>query len=372
MSDGNVPMIVEKCITEIEKRGKARSKATSVLVFYVPLSLVTNSPLCQNIGLEEVGIYRVPGAVSAINKLRLCFNSGIKSEELDLESDEWKDINVVAGALKQFLRELPEAVTTSQLYDGLIAASGKQKKKKTESNLQNAKLPFTFSFLGAGQILTLYHRLPKLCYVCFSALEDYDERLMTMKDLIRTLPPTNYLLLKRIIEHLERVTDYEEINHMYATNLAIVFGPTLLRPGGSSATSFATSMKNLGHQQSIVRNLILQYHWLFDVEDEEGEGQEGQGEEEVEEEEEQLDELEVEEDDEEGEFPEILDDSDEDDNADHDGDQGLQQVEETIRAFMSAPPTPPVITETTSSAAASSAVRSQATKDQRRKTIVFK
>ncbi|KAF9303654.1 hypothetical protein BGZ74_003311 [Mortierella antarctica] len=298
MSDGNVPMIVEKCITEIEKRG-----------------------------LEEVGIYRVPGAVSAINKLRLCFNSGIKSEELDLESDEWKDINVVAGALKQFLRELPEAVTTSQLYDGLIAAS---------------------------------------------ALEDYDERLMTMKDLIRTLPPTNYLLLKRIIEHLERVTDYEEINHMYATNLAIVFGPTLLRPGGSSATSFAASMKNLGHQQSIVRNLILQYHWLFDVEDEEGEGQEGQGEEEVEEEEEQLDELEVEEDDEEGEFPEILDDSDEDDNADHDGDQGQQQVEETIRAFMSAPPTPPVITETTSSAAASSAVRSQATKDQRRKTIVFK
>jgi hypothetical protein len=65
--------------------------------------------------LEEVGIYRVPGAVSAINKLRLCFNSGIKSEDLDLESDEWKDINVVAGALKQFLRELPEAVTTNHL-----------------------------------------------------------------------------------------------------------------------------------------------------------------------------------------------------------------------------------------------------------------
>ena len=47
MSDGNVPLIVEKCIAEIEKRG-----------------------------LEEVGIYRVPGAMSSINKLRLCFNSG--------------------------------------------------------------------------------------------------------------------------------------------------------------------------------------------------------------------------------------------------------------------------------------------------------
>ena len=26
-------------------------------------------------------------------------------------------------------------------------------------------------------------------------------------------------------------------------------------------------MKNLGHQQNIVRNMILQYHWLFDVEE---------------------------------------------------------------------------------------------------------
>jgi hypothetical protein len=199
---------------------------------------------------------------------------------------------------------------------------------------------------------------------------------MTMKDLIRTLPPANYLLLKRIIEHLERVTDYEEINHMYATNLAIVFGPTLLRPGGSSATSFATSMKNLGHQQSIVRNMILQYHWLFDVEDEEGEGdgQQGEGEGEAEEEG-QPEELDVEEDDEEeeeeGEFPEILDDSDEDDNGEQSEDHGQQQVEESIYAFMSAPP-PPATAETISSAAMPLVGRGQATKDQRRKTIVFK
>ncbi|KAG0242484.1 rho GTPase-activating protein [Actinomortierella wolfii] len=194
MPDGRIPDIVEKCITEIEKRG-----------------------------LDEVGIYRVPGAVSAINKLCAAFNED--SAAVDLESDEWKDINVVAGALKQFLRELPEAVMTSALYEPLIAAS---------------------------------------------ALEDYDERLMTIKDLVHTLPLPNYLLLKRIIEHLERVTDFEEINHMYATNLAIVFGPTLVRPGGASASSFARSMKNLGHQQAIVKNMILQYHWLFDVEQEGG------------------------------------------------------------------------------------------------------
>ena len=157
-----------------------------------------------------------------------------------------------------------------------------------------------------------------------SALADYDERLLTMKDLIRTLPPPNYLLLKRIIEHLERVTDYEEINHMYATNLAIVFGPTLLRAGGTSASSFASSMKNLGHQQNIVRNMILQYHWLFDVEDEEG------GEEAEEEEEEEEGGL--------GEFPEILEDSDEEEGGDVEyegkeieGDEVLRMGEDSVR-----------------------------------------
>ncbi|KAF9173243.1 rho GTPase-activating protein [Mortierella sp. AD011] len=276
MSDGNIPLIVEKCITEIEKRG-----------------------------LEEVGIYRVPGSISAINKLRIHFNSG--SENVDLDSDEWKDINVVAGALKQFLRELPEAVMTSALYDSLIAAS---------------------------------------------ALEDYDERLLTMKDLIRNLPPNNYILLKRIIEHLERVTDYEEINHMYATNLAIVFGPTLLRPGGTSAGSFATSMKNLGHQQNIVRNLILQYHWLFDVEEEEG-GEEVVVEEEEGEEEEEEDEgL--------GEFPEITEDSDEDE---YEGDENEEHEDDNVLVLAESQP---VI-----GADVKEVDKDQEKAANRRKTIVF-
>ncbi|KAF9115816.1 hypothetical protein BGX27_006247 [Mortierella sp. AM989] len=270
MVDGNIPLIVEKCIAEIEKRG-----------------------------LEEIGIYRVPGAVSSINKLRICFNSG--SQNVDLDSDEWKDINVVAGALKQFLRELPEAVMTNALYDSLVAAS---------------------------------------------ALEDYDERLLTMKDLIRTLPAPNYLLLKRIIEHLERVTDFEEINHMYATNLAIVFGPTLLRPAGTSANSFATSMKNLGHQQNIVRNLILQYHWLFDVEEEDG------GEEEEEEEEDGL-----------GEFPEIAEDSDEDD---YEGEENEEQEDDNVLVLTSSQPTLLGI-----DVKEADKDKEKTAKSQRRKTIVF-
>lgn len=69
------------------------------------------------------------------------------------------------------------------------------------------------------------------------------------------------------------VTDYEAVNHMYATNLAIVFGPTLLQPAPGPA-SFATTMSNLGHHQTIVKYLILHYHYLFDVESDEMEQEE--------------------------------------------------------------------------------------------------
>ncbi|KAJ2320260.1 hypothetical protein GGI00_006262, partial [Coemansia sp. RSA 2681] len=86
-------------------------------------------------------------------------------------------------------------------------------------------------------------------------------------DLVHALPVPNYTVLKRLVEHLERVTDYEEVNHMYGTNLALVFGPSLLRPPPGSS-SFALAMSNLGHAQSVIKNLILQYHWIFNVEEE--------------------------------------------------------------------------------------------------------
>ncbi|KAJ2843106.1 hypothetical protein IWW36_005669, partial [Coemansia brasiliensis] len=134
-------------------------------------------------GLEEVGIYRVSGAAADVSRLRALFNAD--PDAVDLGSGDFPDINVVSGVMKQFLRELPEPLMTFGLYDGFINAA---------------------------------------------SIDDYDERLWAIKDLVHALPAPNYTVLKRLVEHLERVTDYEEINHMYGTNLALVFGPSLLRP----------------------------------------------------------------------------------------------------------------------------------------------
>ncbi|KAJ1828340.1 hypothetical protein LPJ56_001168, partial [Coemansia sp. RSA 2599] len=181
-----VPVIVEKCLTEIELRG-----------------------------LEEVGIYRVSGGAADVSRLRQMFNND--PDAVDLNAQDFGDINVISGVMKQFLRELPEPLMTYNLYEGFINAA---------------------------------------------SIDDYDERLWAIKDLVHALPTANYTVLKRLVEHLERVTDYEEINHMYGTNLALVFGPSLLRPPPGSS-SFALAMSNLGHAQSVIKNLILQYHWIF-------------------------------------------------------------------------------------------------------------
>lgn len=93
MPDGHMPVIVDKCIREIEKRG-----------------------------LEEVGIYRVAGTGSVVSALKAAFNKDVHG--VNLSAPQWADINVVADAFKQFLRELPEPLLTYSYYDEFITASG--------------------------------------------------------------------------------------------------------------------------------------------------------------------------------------------------------------------------------------------------------
>jgi hypothetical protein len=139
------------------------------------------------------------------------------------------DINVISGALKLYLREMPEPIMTFALFDSFISSA---------------------------------------------SLSVYDQRLVSLKNILGQLPKCNYYFAKRLVEHLKKVTEFEEVNHMYASNLAIVFGPNLFRApseinnGGATAEqdlNVSNSMKHLGKCSSLVKNMILQYEWLFDV-----------------------------------------------------------------------------------------------------------
>lgn len=105
----NVPFIVSACIREVERRG-----------------------------MSEVGIYRVSGSASDLMRLKKSFETSeqclnvLKLYDANvlmfLDSYEAEqllkevDIHSVTGILKQYLRELPEALFTDQLYPTLLEA----------------------------------------------------------------------------------------------------------------------------------------------------------------------------------------------------------------------------------------------------------
>lgn len=98
------------------------------------------------------------------------------------------DIHSVTGILKLYLRELPEALFTDQLYPSLSEAF----------NQSNG---------------------------------NYTRRIELLKGCFEKLPQQNKIIIKFILDHLIRVHKHEDDNKMSLHNLATVFGPTLLRPG---------------------------------------------------------------------------------------------------------------------------------------------
>lgn len=111
-------------------------------------------------GLDEVGLYRVPGSMMSVKSLAAALNAG---EDVDMDDPRWLDINVVAGTLKSWLRELPESILTPVLFEKFILAV---------------------------------------------AIQDYEEKYYAIKGLVHNLPKANFNLLKRLIYHLKRQSTF--------------------------------------------------------------------------------------------------------------------------------------------------------------------
>ncbi|CAB1455452.1 unnamed protein product [Pleuronectes platessa] len=86
-----VPLLINKCINEIEKRG------------------------CQ-----VVGLYRLCGSAAVKKELREAFERDTYT--LELCENTYPDINVITGVLKDYLRELPYPLITKLLYEAVLEA----------------------------------------------------------------------------------------------------------------------------------------------------------------------------------------------------------------------------------------------------------
>lgn len=110
-----VPYLIMSCINEVERRG-----------------------------LKEVGIYRLSGLSSDVQRLKKAFENSkclvfdfypvclhrIVHRDSDPRDACWLireiDIHAVAGLLKMYLRELPESLFTNDMYQKYFEARGRR------------------------------------------------------------------------------------------------------------------------------------------------------------------------------------------------------------------------------------------------------
>ncbi|XP_028521536.2 uncharacterized protein LOC107994952 isoform X6 [Apis cerana] len=186
---------------------------------YVPLIVEMCTSIVEARGLEVVGIYRVPGNTAAISHLTDSVNKGF--ENINLQDPRWSDVNVISSLLKSFFRQLPDSLLTAELYP---------------------------MFIDADKV------------------EDPQRRMTTIRKLLRDLPEHHFATLKYLMFHLKRIVEHSEVNKMEAKNLAIVFGPTLVRASGSR-DNMVTMVTDMSHQCRIVESLLNNVDWFFSDDD---------------------------------------------------------------------------------------------------------
>ncbi|XP_053325496.1 SH3 domain-binding protein 1 isoform X2 [Spea bombifrons] len=142
----------------------------------VPISACVKMLLTH--GMQEEGLFRLAAGASVLKKLKASLGAGT-SDLAEFTSEP----HAVAGALKSYLRELPEPLMTSELFDEWMkAACTKEPEKRTE------------------------------CY----------------REVCKKLPPGNFNNLRYLIKFLAKLAEHQDTNKMTPSNIAIVLGPNLL------------------------------------------------------------------------------------------------------------------------------------------------
>ncbi|XP_062871307.1 rho GTPase-activating protein SYDE2 [Trichomycterus rosablanca] len=90
-----VPLIIEMCVAEIERRG-----------------------------CHVVGLYRLCGSAAVKKELREAFERD--SLNVELSETNYPDVNVITGVLKDYLRELPQPLISKPLYEAVLDAMAKR------------------------------------------------------------------------------------------------------------------------------------------------------------------------------------------------------------------------------------------------------
>ncbi|XP_056894427.1 rho GTPase-activating protein 44-like isoform X8 [Takifugu flavidus] len=163
-------------------------------------------------GMQEEGLFRVAPSASKLKKLKASLDCGV------LDVQEYSaDPHAIAGALKSYLRELPEPLMSYELYNDWIQASN---------------------------------------------IQDQDRRLQALHSACEKLPAANNNNFKYLIKFLSKLTEHQDVNKMTPGNIAIVLGPNLLwmnNEGNITEMMTTVSLQIVG----IIEPIIQHADWFF-------------------------------------------------------------------------------------------------------------
>ncbi|XP_042264722.1 SLIT-ROBO Rho GTPase-activating protein 3 isoform X2 [Thunnus maccoyii] len=159
-------------------------------------------------GLHHEGIFRVPGSQREVNLIRDAFERGE-----DPLSDSECDLDSVAGVLKLYFRGLE---------------------------------PPLFPYDSYSQLLECVQ------------IEGVTEKAAQIKAIVSTFPRPLLIVLRYLFAFLNHVSQYSDENMMQPYNLAVCFGPSLLRGVDSDDAVARQPQVN-----DLVKTMILQHDTIF-------------------------------------------------------------------------------------------------------------
>ncbi|KAL2309245.1 hypothetical protein Nmel_005430 [Mimus melanotis] len=174
-------------------------------------------------GMKEEGLFRLAAGASVLKKLKSSLASGSNALE-EFYSDphavagDSTSPHLLPGALKSYLRELPQPLMTFELYDE---------------------------------------------WVKVASLKDIDSRIQSLRDACSRLPQDSYNNLRYLIKFLAKLAEHQEVNKMTPSNIAIVLGPNLLWSQQNTGDPMQLDLASVSSIQAVVEALIQNVDTLF-------------------------------------------------------------------------------------------------------------
>ncbi|KAF7662852.1 hypothetical protein LDENG_00225280 [Lucifuga dentata] len=169
--------------------------------------------LVETRGINTMGLYRIGGVNSKVQKLMTTVFSSKAPVDMDLDPETWDNKTITSG-LKNYLRCLSEPLMTFRLHKDFIMAVKS---------------------------------------------DDQNYRVCAVHALVHKLPERNKEMLELLIKHLVTVSTQSQVNMMTVSNLGVVFGPTLMR----SQEETVAAMMNIKFQNIVVEILIENFNKIF-------------------------------------------------------------------------------------------------------------